>query len=109
MSVVKFKMVFCFGTLAKVKDLFVSDKTERSSRGISGLIGYVSASYLYKIVLDYMPFTVGIVAGALAFISYVIELAKFYYISPFVTAFAVTMGKTNKIVDFLVGGTIYIL
>jgi len=91
------------GTLAKVKDLFVSDKTERSSRGISGLIGYVSASYLYKIVLDYMPFTVGIVAGALAFISYVIELAKFYYISPFVTAFAVTMGKTNKIVDFLVG------
>ena len=103
MSVVKFKMVFCFGTLAKVKDLFVSDKTERSSRGISGLIGYVSASYLYKIVLDYMPFTVGIVAGALAFISYVIELAKFYYISPFVTAFSVTMGKTNKIVDFLVG------
>ena len=58
LSVVKFKMAFCFGTLAKVKDLFVSEKTERSSRGISGLIGYVSASYLYKIVLDYMPFTV---------------------------------------------------
>ena len=91
------------GRLAKVKDIFVDEKKDRSSRGVSGLVGYIGASYLYKTILDYVPFTVGIVAGALAFISYVIELAKFYYISPFVTAFSVTMGKTNKIVDFLVG------
>lgn len=94
------------GVLGKVKDVVTSDKKsdkQRKTSGISGLAGYVGAAYLYKVVLDYVPFTVGIVAGALAFISYVIELAKFYYISPFVTAFSVTMGKTSKVVDFLVG------
>lgn len=85
-----------------VSKAFSKSDKEDSSVG-SKLVSYVVTGFLYKTILDYVPFTVGIVAGALAFISYVIELAKFYYVSPFVTAFSVTMGKTNKIVDFLVG------
>lgn len=92
--------VFPLGKVVS-KTFSKSDK-ENSSIGAK-LVSYVITGFLYKTILDYVPFTAGIVAGALAFISYVIELAKFYYISPFVTAFAVTMGKTNKIVDFLVG------
>jgi hypothetical protein len=45
-----------------------------------------------------------VIAGVVAFVGYVIELAKYYYISPFVVAFALTTKKTHKIVDFLVTG-----
>ncbi|OCR87739.1 hypothetical protein CFT12S00416_07890 [Campylobacter fetus subsp. testudinum] len=61
-------------------------------------------SEIYIKVLHYLPLVVCMVASALVFLSYIIELAKFFYISPFVTAFAFSMGKTQKLTEFLVTG-----
>ena len=78
---------------------------------ISGLLN-ISASWLglktvaftYDTVLNLIPLTICVVASALAFLGYIIELAKFFYITPFVTAFSLTTGRQNKITEFLVTG-----
>ena len=60
--------------------------------------------FMYSTMLSYIPLTVSIVASALAFLGYIIQLAKFFYITPFVTAFSLTTGRQNKITEFLVTG-----
>ena len=71
--------------------------------------GLVIVVVMYSRILEYIPLTVSIVASALAFLGYIIELAKFFYITPFVTAFSLTTGRQNKITEFLVTGiTIFI-
>ncbi|QKF65570.1 hypothetical protein [Campylobacter corcagiensis] len=76
----------------------------------SGTIaGIGTIMIMYNQILQYIPLTVSIVASALAFLGYIIELAKFFYITPFVTAFSLTAGRQNKITEFLVTGiTIFI-
>lgn len=59
---------------------------------------------IYSHILNSLPLAVAIVAGALAFLGYIIELAKYFYVTPFITAFALTTGKVNKIAEFLVTG-----
>ena len=68
---------------------------------IAGMFVVVS---MYSMILSYIPLTVSIVASALAFLGYIIELAKFFYITPFVTAFSMTTGRQNKITEFAVTG-----
>lgn len=71
--------------------------------------GLVIVVVMYSRILEYIPLTVSIVASALAFLGYIIQLAKFFYIAPFVTAFSLTTGRQNKITEFLVTGiTIFI-
>ncbi|MDR1285379.1 MAG: hypothetical protein LBJ88_04175 [Campylobacteraceae bacterium] len=66
---------------------------------------YIQAtSIIYEWSITKIPIIVSVVAGIIAFIGYVIELAKYFYISPFVVVFALTTKKTHKIVDFLVTG-----
>ena len=69
---------------------------------------FVLATFLtaliYSHILNSLPLAVAIVAGAIAFLSYIIELAKYFYVTPFITAFALTTGKVNKIAEFLVTG-----
>lgn len=71
--------------------------------------GILIVAWIYSSLLTYIPLTVSIVASALAFLGYIIQLAKFFYITPFVTAFSLTTGRQNKITEFLVTGiTIFI-
>lgn len=44
------------------------------------------------------------VASLVAFLSYLVSLCKYFYISPFVTAWAMATKKTDKIIDFLLAG-----
>lgn len=68
------------------------------------MAGIGTIMVMYNQILQYIPLTVSIVASALAFLGYIIELAKFFYITPFVTAFSLTTGRQNKITEFLVTG-----
>lgn len=74
------------------------------AKGAQTILAIIVVGTLYTAILSYIPLTVAIVAGSLAFIGYIIELAKYFYIMPFVTAFSLTAGRTRKIVDFLVLG-----
>ncbi|MBR8466499.1 hypothetical protein KDE13_09150 [Campylobacter sp. faydin G-140] len=67
-------------------------------------LSMVAVVYLFDKALSFIPLTVAVVASALAFIGYIMELTKFFYISPFVTAFSLTIGKQAKIVEFLTTG-----
>lgn len=78
---------------------------------ISGLLnigaswlGLKTVAFTYDTVLNLIPLTICVVASALAFLGYIIELAKFFYITPFVTVFSLTTGRQNKITEFLVTG-----
>lgn len=43
-------------------------------------------------------------ATLVAFVSYLVTLCKYFYISPFVTAWAMATKRTDKIIDFLLMG-----
>jgi hypothetical protein len=74
--------------------------TDKASEGI-----YLEATAkIYAWLVQKLPIVVSVIAGVIAFVGYVIELAKYFYVSPFVVAFALTTKKTHKIVDFLVTG-----
>jgi hypothetical protein len=66
----------------------------------------LAMSKMYEWMIAKLPIAVSVIAGIVAFIGYVVELSKFFYISPFVTVFALTTKKTHKIVDFMVLGLV---
>jgi hypothetical protein len=59
---------------------------------------------LYQNILKYLPLIVGLVAGLIAFASYLIDLFKYVYIAPFMVLYAVTTNKRGKIIEFLING-----
>jgi len=61
-------------------------------------------AWFYSEMLKFLPIIVCTVASIIAVISYLVELAKFFYVTPFVVAFSVTTRRTHKIFDFLVSG-----
>ncbi|CAD7289525.1 hypothetical protein LMG7974_01602 [Campylobacter majalis] len=69
-----------------------------------GMASYATAIYLMHKMLSYLPLVVCATASAIAFVSYLVSLCKYFYISPFVVAFALTTKKMEKIVEFLVSG-----
>jgi hypothetical protein len=66
----------------------------------------LATSKIYEWMISNIPIVVSVIAGIIAYIGYVVELSKFFYISPFVTAFALTTKKAYKIVDFMVLGLV---
>ena len=77
--------------------------------GIAGwlggtIIGYTTAVVLMEWTLEKIPLLVCTTASIVAFISYLISLIKYFYISPFVVAYALTANKINKITEFLITG-----
>ncbi len=98
-------------TAEKIANFIPFGKTALGKIAIEKVISFASSALaivivvvLYTSILNYIPLTVSIVASALAFLGYIIELAKYFYIAPFVTAFSLTTGRTNKVADFLVTG-----
>jgi hypothetical protein len=75
--------------------------------GASAEIGAIIATIvILKKFLERIPVVVASVAAMLAFIGYIVELAKYFYISPFIVAYAMTTRNVSKIMDFLSTGLI---
>ncbi|MCI2236796.1 hypothetical protein NCR96_08890 [Helicobacter sp. 14348-15] len=66
--------------------------------------GYVIAIMLTEWTFEKIPLLVCTTASIIVFVSYLVSLCKYFYISPFVVAFALATKRMSKIVDFLVSG-----
>lgn len=83
-----------------------------AASSISGSINELSAMYLaiatvyflYMDILEKLPLIIVSISGILAFLTYFVGLCKYYYISPFVVAFALTTKRVDKIINFLIIG-----
>ncbi|MCW1341915.1 hypothetical protein OLP57_03335, partial [Campylobacter jejuni] len=64
----------------------------------------IVTSVIMEYIVEKIPVLVATVAAGLAFIGYLVALAKYFYISPFVVAFALTTRRVDRIVEFLVTG-----
>ena len=82
---------------------------------VGGIIGWVVGAvttitaYAISIMLmewtfEKIPLLVCTTASIIVFVSYLVSLCKYFYISPFVVAFALATKRMSKIVDFLVSG-----
>lgn len=65
---------------------------------------FVATTYIVEAMIEYVPILVATVSASLTFIGYLVSLIKYFYISPFVVAFALTTKRVDKIVAFLVSG-----
>ena len=72
--------------------------------GLGSLAGIPLAIWMMKLLLTFVPAVVATLAGAIAFVSYITVLCKYFYISPFVVAFSITTKRQEKIIDFLLAG-----
>jgi hypothetical protein len=70
------------------------------------ILSIVITIWILKTFLERIPIVVASVASMLAFIGYIAELAKYFYISPFIVAFALTTRNVSKIIDFLATGLV---
>lgn len=82
---------------------------------VGGIIGWVVGAvttitaYAISIMLmewtfEKIPLLVCTTASIIVFVSYLVSLCKYFYISPFVVVFALATKRMSKIVDFLVSG-----
>lgn len=65
---------------------------------------YILASWLLEMTFDMIPLLAISTATLIAFVSYLVSLCKYFYISPFVTAWAMATKRVDKIIDFLLAG-----
>lgn len=70
----------------------------------TSLAGYALSIALMEWTFEKVPLLVCTTASIIVFVSYLVSLCKYFYISPFVVAFALATKRMNKIVDFLVSG-----
>ena len=70
----------------------------------STIASYVLAIQITQWTFEKIPLLVCTTASVIAFVSYLVSLCKYFYISPFVVAFALATKRMSKIVDFLVSG-----
>ncbi|PAF46601.1 hypothetical protein BKH41_08840 [Helicobacter sp. 12S02232-10] len=68
------------------------------------VVSFAATVFIYEKLLEYVPLIITTVIGALVFVYYILQLAKYYYISPFVVVFSLTTRNTHKIAEFLVTG-----
>ena len=78
--------------------------TDKISDTASFILGIRGVEVIYSSLLRYLPTIIVTIAGILAFLSYFLTLCKYYYISPFVVAFALTTKRVDKIINFLITG-----
>lgn len=76
----------------------------KASELASPFLAFGAVQMLYDAILKYLPLIVGIVAGIVVIVSYLVELLKYFYIAPFMVLYAITKQRQTKIIDFLVDG-----
>lgn len=75
-----------------------------SSIGGDVIMAYFSTQIVVEQILKFLPLIVAMMCGLIVFVGYLVDLAFYFYISPFVVAYAMTERSTGKIVEFLVSG-----
>lgn len=70
----------------------------------STVISYIGTVVLLEWTFEKIPLLVCATAGIIAFVSYLVGLCKYFYISPFVVCFSLATRRMNKIIDFLISG-----
>ncbi|WP_270975455.1 hypothetical protein [Campylobacter helveticus] len=65
---------------------------------------YFATTYILEEIYSKVPLLSCVVASVVAFISYLISLCKYFYVSPFVVAFSLATKRMDKIVEFLISG-----
>ena len=70
------------------------------------LASLVLAAMFVGLILKYIPLITSMIAGILAVVGWLFELTQYFFITPFVVAYAVTMRKTDKISEYLVTGIV---
>lgn len=68
------------------------------------LVAYTSTITILQWTFEKIPLLVCTTASLIAFVSYLVSLCKYFYISPFVVAWGMATRQMNKIVQFLVTG-----
>lgn len=68
------------------------------------IISFIATPWIMETVLEKLPVIVLSVSSMIVFISYLVALCKYFYISPFVVAYGLTMKRMDKIVEFLING-----
>jgi len=70
------------------------------------LASLVLAAMFVGLILKYIPLITSMIASILAVVGWLFELTQYFFITPFVVAYAVTMRKTDKISEYLVTGIV---
>lgn len=65
---------------------------------------YYATTILMEWTITMIPLLAISTACLVACIAYLVSLCKYFYISPFITAWAMATKKTDKIIDFLLAG-----
>ncbi len=76
----------------------------KASELASPFLAFAAVQMLYDAILKYLPLIVGIVAGIVVIVSYLVELLKYFYIAPFMVLYAITKQRQTKIIDFFIDG-----
>lgn len=71
---------------------------------VSSISGYATAILIIQWTFENIPLLVCTTASLIAFVSYLISLIKYFYVSPFVVAFSLATKRMDKIVEFLISG-----
>lgn len=71
---------------------------------VSSTAGYATAILIIQWTFENIPLLVCTTASLIAFVSYLISLIKYFYVSPFVVAFSLATKRMDKIVEFLISG-----
>lgn len=74
------------------------------SQGFKIVMALKLVETLYNMILENLPILTASVAAVIAFLSYIVMLFKFFYVSPVMLMYAVTSKRKDKINDFLVTG-----
>lgn len=77
---------------------------QETGGGADVVIAYIMMQKIIDLMLKYLPLVVAMMCGIIVFVGYLVDLAFYFYISPFVVAYAMTERSTSKIVEFLVSG-----
>ena len=83
---------------------FVGVVFDAVSQGFKVYMALNLVEVLYNMILENLPILTASVAAIIAFLSYIINLFKFYYVSPIMLLYAVTTRRKDRINDFLVNG-----
>ncbi|OEW34371.1 MULTISPECIES: hypothetical protein [Campylobacter] len=70
----------------------------------STITGYAIAIMLIEWTFQKIPLLVCTTASIIIFVSYLVSLIKYFYISPFVVAFSLATKRMDKIIEFLING-----
>ena len=97
------------GKLGSGFNFFDSSLTGAISGAIAGgvsktITSWASAILLIQWTFDKVPLLVCTTASLIAFVSYLVSLCKYFYISPFVVAWGMATRQMNKIIEFFISG-----